>query len=860
MVRFLSALFGFFFFLLIGIGCVGGIIYWYFDKDLPSYHQLAEYHPPVISRVYSSDGALIGEFAKQRRLFTPIERIPPRIQQAFVAAEDQNFYKHSGVDLMGIIHAMVRNVLNFSAGRRMQGASTITQQVMKNFLLTHERKLGRKIKEAILAVRFEQAFTKPHILELYLNEIFLGAGAYGVTTAAQIYFNKSLDELTIEEAAYLAALPKGPNNYHPKRSYDKAIIRRNYVIGRMAEDGYISAIEAQEAKAKPLVSTLGQVKRNIDATYYAEEVRRKLLEQYGEDVLYNAGLTITASIDPLLQKNAEQAFRNSLIALDKKLGWRGPLAKEQSTDDPEGTLSKFSTPSDLYDWRTALVTSISVDGKKAQIYVKEDKALGEISYGTLEWAVKPEEVQNITQILSKGDIIYVTRNPATKTDYVLCQIPKVNGAFMVMEPHSGRVLAQQGGFTFSQSQFNRATQAYRQPGSSFKTFVYAAALEDGYTPETLVNDGPFFYRDALGRMWAPKNYDKTYLGNVPMKIGMQKSRNLMTIRIAQDIGMRKVLSFARRFGVGDKMKAYLPMALGAGEVTLENMVTAYSTFANGGKKVYPIYYDRIQDRNGKTIVTADIPTCDGCLEKGDFSSNNQPNYILDPNTNHQAVLLLKNVVENGTARVLASLGIPMGGKTGTTNESKDVWFMGFTSNLVFGTYIGYDNPHPMGKAATGGGTAAPIVKELLTNVRDELEFRDFSAPTKRYHKYSEPATMAEKINTITKPMVRTPMPVNNTESSESTINNIIKSMTGNDNDSTEKPTSVVPSSSTQEPQNNEIVREKPPATSYTPPSTYVPSKPKEDAKKVHTLPINSNDNSEKSKVGDMLESGTGGLY
>ena len=730
MVRFLSALFGFFCVSLILAGCALGAIYWYFSKDLPSYRQLAEYRPPVISRVYANNGKMIGEFAKERRLYTPIDSIPLAVKQAFVAAEDKDFYKHPGVDIKGIIRAALTNIGNIGQGRRMQGASTITQQVMKNFLLSHEQKFERKIKEAILATRFEKTFSKDHILELYLNEIYLGVGTYGITAAAQIYFNKTLDELTLAETAYLAALPKAPNNYHPRRYKERAITRRNYVIGRMLEDGYITQAEADKAKSEQLVATLGKRENNLDASYFVEEVRRDLLSQYGESVLYNAGLTITATIDPELQRYAETALRIALIKLDRKLGWRGPIAKKISTKSPEDSLKPYRTPRDLYNWRTALVTGFS-DDNTATIYIKENKEKANILFDTSKWAYTSSGYpKNMSNILSVGDVVYVEKNNEkdNQNDYLLRQIPKVNGAMMAMDPHTGRVLAQQGGFSFSQSQFNRATQAKRQPGSAFKPFVYAAALERGYSPATLVNDGPFYYKDALGRLWKPQNYDKTYLGNVTMRTGLERSRNLMTIRIAQDIGMTNVISFAQRFGVADKMKPYLPMSLGAGETTLEKMVSAYAVFANGGKKVTPVYYDRIQDRNGKTIVSADIPVCPNCLISGDNISDRNEEYLLDPITNYQVTSLLKGVVERGTGRTLKSLGVPIAGKTGTTNESKDVWFLGYTSNLVFGTYIGYDNPKPMGRKATGGGTAAPAIKEFLKQAINKVPAKTFSVP------------------------------------------------------------------------------------------------------------------------------------
>jgi penicillin-binding protein 1A len=731
-LRVLSVIFGLITFGVLSIACVAMVIFWYFSKDLPSYQQLAEYKPPVISRVYANNGTLIGQFAKERRLFYPIENIPQKVIQAFIAAEDKNFYNHSGVDIQGIGRAIVRNIMNAGSGKRMQGASTITQQVMKNFLFQDEQPHVRKLKEAILATRFEKAFTKEQILELYLNEIFLGAGTYGVASAAQTYFNKKLNELDIHEIAYLAALPKGPNNYHPIKHKPEAVYRRNYVIERMFEDNYITESEMKKAINKPLETVLGKDEKVLDATYFVEEVRRDLLKRYGESVLYNSGLMVSSTINPELQKFAEEALRQSLIELDKKTGWRGPIAKNILGNlAPIDALKKYQTPSDLYDWQIAVVTDVYTD--KAHIFIKETQKYAKILTSSMLWARTKNApfIKQANDVLSVGDVIYVTHNnDITKdsADYQLMQIPLVNGAIMVMDPHTGRVLAQQGGFSFSDSQFNRATQAQRQPGSSFKPFVYAAALEQGFSPNTVVNDGPFYYVDDLGREWQPANYDKKFLGNVPMRIGLERSRNLMTIRLAKDIGMDNVVEFANRLGVGRGMKPYLPMALGAGEVTLEEMVTAYATFANGGYKITPIYFDRVQNREGKTILIADIANCLQCIHPKDRGIISQQKRIIDPLVNYQMISMLRGVVERGTGQVLKTLKAPIAGKTGTTNESKDVWFMGFTSDLVFGTYIGYDNPKPMGKLATGGGTAAPLIKNFLQNALTITNAAEFQPP------------------------------------------------------------------------------------------------------------------------------------
>lgn len=727
LLRILSIIFGLVTFGILALALVAGGVFWYFSKDLPSYQQLAEYKPPVISRVYANNGELIGQFAKERRLFYPIENIPQKVIQAFVAAEDKNFYNHSGVDIQGIGRAMFTNIMNVGSGKRMQGASTITQQVMKNFLFQDERPHVRKIKEAILATRFEKAFTKERILELYLNEIFLGAGTYGVASAAQTYFGKKLNELEIHEIAYLAALPKGPNNYHPIKHKQEAILRRNYVITRMFEDDYITETEMTIAQNKPLETILGKDDKTLDATYFVEEIRRDLLKRYGESVVYNSGLMVSSTINPDLQQFAEKALRDTLIELDRKTGWRGAIAKNTlDNSNPIEALAKYKTPSDLYGWHIAVVTAVNHDD--ADIFVKENQKNAKILVNSIKWAKNTDNpvITQASDVLSVGDVVYVMWD--NHSSYQLMQIPLVNGAIMVMDPHTGRVLAQQGGFSFSDSQFNRATQAQRQPGSSFKPFVYAAALEQGFTPNTLINDGLFYYVDDLGREWQPVNYDKKFLGSVPMRIGLERSRNLMTIRLAKDIGMYNVIEFANRLGVGRGMKPYLPMALGAGEVTLEEMVTAYATFANGGYKVVPIYFDRVQNRDGETILTADISNCPRCINPKDRGIVSQPKRIIDPLSNYQMISMLRGVVERGTGQVLKTLKAPIAGKTGTTNESKDVWFLGFTSDLVFGTYIGYDNPKPMGKLATGGGTAAPLIKNFLARALKITNATEFEPP------------------------------------------------------------------------------------------------------------------------------------
>ncbi len=738
LLKFLNRALGIIGILILGAAVFVFLLYGYFSKDLPDYQQLSEYKPPVISRVYASDGSLIGEFANERRLFTKIEDIPPLVRNAFIAAEDKNFYQHPGVDLEGVLRAMATNIIRAGEGKRLQGASTITQQVMKNFLLTNERKWQRKIKEAILALRFEKAFTKDKILELYLNEIFLGARSYGVTAAAVTYFGKPLKELSIEEAAYLAALPKAPNNYHPIKNLERASARRNYVIQRLAEDSYISQEDANQALTKPLISVLNRERPAAsEASFFTEEIRRDLIKRYGETPLYNAGFAVRSTLDPRLQKAARLALQKALSQLDLSRGYRGAIKNipygEQKIS-PKEAIKNLNPPPDLHHWDVAIVTDVSAKSQ-ASIFVKKSDEYAKILVSDVRWArpVRNGSIGSVpskmSDILQKGDVIYVTPSDVKNSgNYYLRQIPKINGAFMVMDPHTGRVLAQQGGFSFDSSQFNRATQAVRQPGSAFKPFVYATALKAGYTPETLVNDGPLYIRVPGQAEWRPKNYDDKFLGNLPLKTGLAKSRNLMTVRVARDVGIENVAKTVKDFNVMENMQPVLAMSLGAGETTLEKMVTAYGMFANGGKKISPTYFDRVQDRDGKTVLTSQPPLCQTCLQPQDAMKEDQRQYVLDPIKDYQMITMLEGVVQNGTGRRLAALGKPIAGKTGTTNESKDVWFLGFTSHLVFGVYIGYDNPVPMGKTVTGGGTAVPIVYDFLSEALKYYKAEPFTRP------------------------------------------------------------------------------------------------------------------------------------
>lgn len=736
-----------------GIAVVAGVL-WAYNSDLPDYEELAAYQPATLSRVYSGEGEVIAEFASERRIFTPIEEIPDLVKHAFISAEDKNFYEHSGVDGVGILKAAVDNIFRAAEGQRLRGASTITQQVIKNKLLTSESTVERKIKEFILSQRIESALSKDQILELYLNEIFLGQNSNGVTAAARRYFGKTPEELKPEEAAYLAALPKAPSSYHPVRQRETAVIRRNYVLEEMAQNGYLSRAAADAAKATPLETVIGgEIESNLppipNYTYFTDEIRRQLTEKYGRDELFGGGLSIRATIAPEFQAMAARALRDKLESWDRSHdGWRGPLETiaDLNTEDESAwreALSAAAAPSDIEGWRKAVVllvgensVRIGVDG------VEEDEdghfipfddvknwARPYISHGRL--GPKPSSPADV---FSVGDVILVkaiTGDGGKFERWSLRQVPLIQGAFMAMDPHNGRVLALQGGFSYEASVFDRATQAMRQPGSAFKPFVYAAALDNGYSPATIVLDAPVVVNFA-GGSWKPKNYSNRFYGPSPLRLGIEKSRNLMTVRLAQDVGMDVVADYAERFGVYDEMPRHLSYSLGAGETTLWRVVAAYGMFANGGRRVEPTLVDRVQDRRGHTIYRHDNRLCDACRTDapGAFEPWPEPvsRRIMDRITAYQLVSIMEGVTTRGTAGSLASLGVPLAGKTGTTNDAKDAWFVGFTPDLVAGCFIGYDNPTPMGKGGTGGGMCAPVFKEFMQEALKIRPAGEFPVP------------------------------------------------------------------------------------------------------------------------------------
>jgi penicillin-binding protein 1A len=725
LLRFLGFLFALGTILFVVGGAVAGYFVWKFSQDLPDYSQLQNYEPPVMTRVHAGDGSLVAEYAKERRLYLPIQNIPKLVLDAFISAEDKNFYSHGGIDVTGIGRAAYAFVQNYGSGRRPQGASTITQQVAKNFLLTNEVSFDRKIKEALLALRIERTYSKDKILELYLNEIYLGIGSYGVAAASLLYFDKSVSELTIAEAAYLAALPKGPNNYHPFRRHEAAVERRNWVIDRMAENGYITEQQATEAKATDLSVVVRPTGAHIfSAEYFAEEVRREIFERYGEDKLYGGGLSVRTTLNPKLQQIAKESLLAGLTRYDEQRGWHGVVTRIDTGGDWGARLADVRTFTDI-PWRLAVVLESDAQGARIGLQPQRDRSgvltsqrdVGLVTSDGAKWAVRGAK-GGVASILKPGDVVYVEQVQGKPDQWRLRQQPRIEGALIAMDPWTGRVLAMVGGFSFDESQFNRATQAQRQPGSSFKPFVYAAAIDNGYTPSSIVLDAPFELNQAGQATWRPENYSGKFYGPQTLRFGLEQSRNVMTVRLANDIGMPVIVDYAKRFGIVDNLLPVLSMSLGAGETTTMRMAGGYSIFANGGKKVKPTLIDRIQDRYGKTIYKHDERECRGC-DAAQWQDQPEPTLIdrreqvLDPMTAYQLVGMMEGVVQRGTGTALKVLGKPVAGKSGTTNEEKDAWFVGFTPDMVVAVYLGFDTPKPMGKGSTGGLLAAPVVRDFM---------------------------------------------------------------------------------------------------------------------------------------------------
>lgn len=731
--------------MIVGIGAVIAVVL-YFSQDLPDYKSLNEYQPPIVTRAYASDGRLLAEFASEKRVFVNIEDVPDRVVHAFLSAEDKNFYEHPGIDVTGIARAMRDNLRNLGSDRRLVGASTITQQVAKNFLLSDKldeergdtaQKIKRKIREMILSFRIEEALSKDKILELYLNEIFLGARAYGVAAAALEYFNKPLKELSIEEAAFLAALPKAPNNYNPQRHYEAAIARRNWVIGQMEENKYITADEAKEAQEKPLETIKRDSDEYVNSPYFAEEVRRRLKELYSDKGLYEGGMIAYSTMIPEYQKVAERALRNGLIAYDERHGLHSEaIATIAKMDDWQAELGGVTPPAGMGSFEMGVV--LETGAKEAKIGLRNGDT-ATVTYDRMKWAQakgKPAP-SKVSDVLKTGDV-WLFENTGGKGDkatWWLRQIPKVQGGIIAMDPHTGRIYAMAGGFSYDMNQFNRATQAIRQPGSAFKPIVYLAGLQAGFTPATLILDAPFEMEQGPGLdNWRPKNYSGDYFGPTTLRQGIEKSRNLMTIRLANYVGMEKIAELCREFGVTDNLPHMLSMAIGAGETTLLRMASAYAIFVNGGKRITPTVIDRVQDRTGKTVYVHDQRGCDGCGPMIPWKGQETPDLpdtreqVADPRHMYQIVSMLEGVIQRGTGAMVRDVGRPVAGKTGTTNDSKDAWFIGFTPDLVVGVYIGFDEPKPMGKKETGSKVAAPVFKEFIKDALKDTSPVPFRVP------------------------------------------------------------------------------------------------------------------------------------
>lgn len=723
---------------LIGVGGVAAFLtYQFYALDLPDHEKLATYEPPLATRVYAGDGRLLAEYANEKRAFVPIDMIPEPLIRAFVSAEDKSFFTHPGIDVVGIGRAALTNLTNLGKDRRPVGASTITQQVAKNFLLTNEVSLKRKIREAILAFRISGAFTKERILELYLNQIYLGRGAYGVAAAAVIYFDKSLNELTLAECAFLAALPKAPNNYDPERNAEAARARRDWVLGRLAGDGIISSAEAELAAAQPIEPRARRQQDTVRADFFAEEVRRAIVQRDGERGLYEGGLVVHSTIDPRLQTIADRTLRAGLEEYDRRHGWRGPIGRlsAQELTSWQDRLAALSPPAPLGDREGALV--VRVDAKAATIKLRTGET-GTIPIELMNWA-RPaigerrvgEIPRTAAQVLKVNDVILVER---VDKRFALRQTPLIDGALVALDPHTGRVLAMAGGYDYARSEFNRATQAQRQPGSAFKPVVYLAALESGFTPASIILDAPITFSQGPGLPpWSPSNYSDRFYGPTTLRVGLEHSRNVMTVRLANSVGMQHVADTARRLGVFDNLPLHLANSLGAGETTLLRLTAAYGSLVNGGHGIQPSLIDRIQDRYGRTVFRHDPRPCAECraYEWADQPvptlADNRP-AVTDPHSAYQIVSMLEGVVQRGTGRIISTVGKPLAGKTGTSNDSKDTWFIGFSPDLVVGVFVGFDEPKSLGAQETGGGVAAPIFRDFMAEALADAPATPFRIP------------------------------------------------------------------------------------------------------------------------------------
>ena len=710
-------------------------VLWAFSNNLPDYKFLKSYKPPVSSKVYSGNGELVNDFSAEKRIFVPYNSISDKVINSFLSAEDKNFYSHPGVDAKGVVRAIVKNISNVASSRRLEGASTITQQVAKNFLLTNEVSLNRKIKEAILAFRIERALSKERILELYLNQIYLGGGAYGVASASLEYFDKSISELNYDEAALLAALPKAPSRYNPYKNIKLSKFRRDLVLKNLYENNYINKIKYEKLINKEIKLKKRKKTFREDTSYYVEDIRKAVVDQLGFDKVYKQGLNISTPINLSLQKIAIKSLREGLIEYDKRKGWRGPLLQKEKLKNWKNKINKFKLEKSI-NWNLAIIKKVD----KFSVEIETENELkGIIEYENISWIKK-----EFHEILKIGDVVYVEN--INNNTFALRQLPLANGGIVVMDPFTGRVLALSGGFSFKKSEFNRATQALRQPGSAFKPFIYALALENGYTPSTLILDAPLVLEQGSDlKMWKPENYGKKFYGPSTLRMGLEKSRNLMTVRIAQDLGLRKIVNFSKQLGIYDNPSELLSISLGSAETTLLKLTSAYSSFVNGGKLVKPIMIDRIQDSEGNTIFNNEKRKCINC-DQISFLSKNYPKIedeflqIFSPQTAYQMTSILEGTVQNGTAKKLKDLNLDLAGKTGTTNSNTDTWFIGFTSKLVIGVYVGSDNPKSLGKYETGAKTALPIFKKFVKNAVKKEDARPFKVADDILMRVIDPVT------------------------------------------------------------------------------------------------------------------------
>ena len=709
-------------FLLLSLAIL--IVLWTFSNSIPDYKFLKNYKPPVSSKMYSGNGELVADFSKEKRIFVPYEAIPKNVINAFLSAEDKNFFSHPGVDAKGVMRAVVNNIQNIMSSKRLEGASTITQQVAKNFLLTNEVSFNRKIKEAILAFRIERALSKERILELYLNQIYLGSGAYGVAAASLEFFDKSIKELNYNEAALLAALPKAPSRYNPYRNKDLAKFRRDLVLKNLYENNFIDQKKYLELKNKNI--ELKKVKKVFleNSQYYIEDVRKNIIDKLTYNKVYNQGYNINTPINLELQKIGTESLRNGLISYDRRKGWRGPIKNIKYSKDWYKKIEKKFRLEQSIEWQIAIVKKINQFEAIIEI---ENNSQGIIKYKEISWTKK-----DFKNLLKEGDVIYVKK--IDKNFYSLQQLPKINGGIVVMDPFTGRVLALSGGFSFKNSEFNRASQALRQPGSAFKPFVYALALENKYTPSSLVLDAPLVLDQGIDlKKWKPENYGKKFYGPSTLRVGLEKSRNLMTVRIAQNLGIDKIANFSKKMNIYQEPEHLLSISLGSAETTLLSLTSAYCSFANGGKLIKPVLIDRIQDGEGNTIINNENRKCIDC-DKISFTGKDFPkvedNYkqVISPQTAYQLTSILQGAIERGTGKKLKKLGLNLAGKTGTTNENTDAWFVGFTSNLVIGVYVGMDNPKPLGKFETGSKAALPIFEEFVKRAVNKSDARPFKVP------------------------------------------------------------------------------------------------------------------------------------